>query len=67
MERFVDVLLELWRQIGREIQLSESADGIARLLAGRMPLGLLVIRQFDARLPIGGAVKVAQARAAATR
>lgn len=49
MKPFADLLLELWRQIGREIQLSESADGIAELLARRMPLGLLVIRQFDAR------------------
>jgi RND family efflux transporter MFP subunit len=45
---------------------AEGLEDAVEIRSGLAP-GTQVVRQFDARLPIGGAVKVAQARAAAKR
>ncbi|MCE9551840.1 MAG: sigma 54-interacting transcriptional regulator [Planctomycetes bacterium] len=47
MERFDSILLEVWREVGRHLELHESAPTIARLLAREMPLARLTLRRVD--------------------
>ncbi len=47
MERFQSLLLSVWREACRHIELSESAAIIARLLEKHLFLELLMVRQFD--------------------
>ncbi len=47
MERFQSLLLSVWREACRHIELSESAALIARLLEEHLFLELLMVRQFD--------------------
>jgi hydrogenase-4 transcriptional activator len=47
LERFQSLLLSVWREACRHIELSESAAVIACLLEERLPLELLMVRQFD--------------------
>src|SRR4029079_3104349 len=48
MDRFSTVLLAVWSEAGRHIEIRESAANIARLLAEHLPLAQLLVRRFDA-------------------
>src|SRR5688572_20902063 len=47
MHSFREVLLEVWREAARHIEISESANNVAALLAKHLPLACLLIRRFD--------------------
>lgn len=47
MERFRDVLLDVWREACRHIEIHESTGNIARLLAKELPLAALLVRRLD--------------------
>ncbi|MFO0870892.1 MAG: sigma-54 dependent transcriptional regulator, partial [Pirellulales bacterium] len=46
-DRFRDVLLEVWREACRHINITESVGRIAPLLARQLPLDCLLVRRFD--------------------
>ncbi|MFO0425649.1 MAG: sigma-54 interaction domain-containing protein [Planctomyces sp.] len=46
-ERFQDLLLEMWREACRHIQISESANTFLRMLREQVPLGGVVIHWLD--------------------
>ena len=48
MDRFQSVLLEVWREAGRHIEIRESAQNFAQLLGEHLPLAFLVVRRLDA-------------------
>src|SRR4051794_18402185 len=48
MDRFSLVLLDVWREAGRHIEIHESASNIARLLAEHLPLARLFVRRLEA-------------------
>jgi hydrogenase-4 transcriptional activator len=43
-----DLLLNLWRESCRHIELDQSIESIARLVTGALPADLLVVRRLDA-------------------
>jgi transcriptional regulator with GAF, ATPase, and Fis domain len=43
----MDLLLDVWREACRHIEIDESVDRIARIVATQIPLQLLVIRRLD--------------------
>ncbi len=45
--RFRDVLLGVWREACRHIEISGSLGSMARMLAHSMPLAVLAVREFD--------------------
>src|SRR5262245_11376026 len=47
MDRFREVLLDVWRESCRHIEIHESAGTIAAMLAKHLPLECLVVRRFD--------------------
>ncbi|HMC10172.1 MAG TPA: sigma-54 dependent transcriptional regulator, partial [Pirellulaceae bacterium] len=47
MERFQPVLLNVWREAGRHIEIRESAANIAKLLVEHLPLAYLLVRRMD--------------------
>lgn len=47
MEEFREVLLDVWREACRHIEIQESTEGITRLLGRQFPLEWLVVRRFD--------------------
>lgn len=47
MERFRDVLLEVWREACRHIEIKHSARDIAPLLSKHLPLSCLLVRRID--------------------
>ena len=47
-EPFRDVLLEVWREACRHIEIHESASTLAALLERHLPLAALMVRRFDA-------------------
>ena len=47
MERFRDVLLDVWREVCRHIEIRESAGTIAEMLANHLPLACLLVRRLD--------------------
>ncbi|TVQ03016.1 MAG: sigma-54-dependent Fis family transcriptional regulator [Planctomycetaceae bacterium] len=47
MERSEQLLLDVWREACRHIELSESAANIANLVRNDLPLEMLLVRQFD--------------------
>jgi transcriptional regulator with GAF, ATPase, and Fis domain len=47
MERFISVLLEVWREACRHTELSESLDRSAAILRRRLPLDAIWIRRID--------------------
>ena len=47
-EPFRDVLLEVWREAGRHIEIHESSATIAAMLERHLPLAALLVRRFDA-------------------
>ncbi len=47
MEKFRQLLLEVWREACRHTKIQESAGCIAPILRQRFPLALLLLRRFD--------------------
>src|SRR5262245_60518883 len=47
MDRFGAVLLNVWREAGRHIEMRESAANFARLLAEHLPLSHLLVRRIE--------------------
>jgi transcriptional regulator with GAF, ATPase, and Fis domain len=47
LERFRDVLLDVWREACRHIEICESASNIAALLAREFPLACLLVRRLE--------------------
>jgi transcriptional regulator with GAF, ATPase, and Fis domain len=47
MERFRDVLLDVWREACRHIEIAESTATIAPMLAHHLPLAYLLVRRLD--------------------
>jgi transcriptional regulator with GAF, ATPase, and Fis domain len=47
MELFRDVLLDVWREACRHIEISESTATIAAMLMQHLPLASLLVRRFD--------------------
>ena len=47
MERFLLMLLQVWREACRQIRLEESSAAILETLAARMPLDWLLVRYYD--------------------
>jgi transcriptional regulator with GAF, ATPase, and Fis domain len=47
MERFRDVFLDVWREVGRHLEIRESAGTIAAMLAQHLPLACLLVRRLD--------------------
>ena len=47
MELFREVLLDVWREACRHIEISESTATIATMLAKHLPLESLLVRRFD--------------------
>jgi hypothetical protein len=47
MERYGKLLLDIWREACRHIEINESATTIAKMLAEHLPLSALLIRRFD--------------------
>ncbi|MCO6456385.1 MAG: sigma 54-interacting transcriptional regulator [Pirellulaceae bacterium] len=48
MQPFRRILLEVWREACRHIEIDESTLAIVRLLATQMPLGRILVRRIDA-------------------
>lgn len=47
MERYQQLLLDIWREACRHIEINESATTIAKMLAEHLPLSAILIRRFD--------------------
>jgi len=47
MERFQEILLEVWREACRHIEIGESTATIARMLLPHMPLAYVLVRRID--------------------
>jgi hypothetical protein len=45
------VVLDVWRQAGRSIEIGQSTATIAAMLAQHMPLGQILVRQVDPDRP----------------
>jgi hydrogenase-4 transcriptional activator len=46
---FSNLLLDVWREVGRHLELRESAPTIAAMLAKHLPLGGLLVRRLDSQ------------------
>src|SRR5262245_16950305 len=60
MERFRDVLLDVWREVCRHIEIDQSAGTIAAMLVRHLPLACLLVRRLDSVHAILEAVAVGQ-------
>jgi hydrogenase-4 transcriptional activator len=49
MDRYQDMLLEIWREIGRHVEIREAAQNIANILAQHLPLECLFVRRWNTR------------------
>ena len=47
MERFSPLLLDVWREACRHIEIGQSVDRVAPILVRRLPLELLLVRRID--------------------
>ncbi len=47
MERYRDVLLEVWREACRHIEIAESTARIDRIIARHLPISALLVRRID--------------------
>ena len=60
MERFREMLLDVWREACRHIEINESATTLAALLAQHLPLSYLLVRRFDSSTQSLSTVAVGQ-------
>jgi transcriptional regulator with GAF, ATPase, and Fis domain len=63
LERFREVLLDVWREACRHIEISQSMAAIAPLLAQHLPLDCLLVRRFEPQHRSLDTVAVGQAHA----
>jgi transcriptional regulator with GAF, ATPase, and Fis domain len=49
MERFTPLLFEVWREVGRHIEIEDAVSRIARMLGRRLPLELLLIEWIESQ------------------
>jgi transcriptional regulator with GAF, ATPase, and Fis domain len=49
VQRFTPLLLEVWREVCRHLEIGESVARLAPLLAERLPADLLLVRHVDAK------------------
>jgi transcriptional regulator with GAF, ATPase, and Fis domain len=61
MERFAPLLLDIWREVGRHIEIGEAVARCTPLLARRVPIDQVLVRRIDAAH--AGVETVAAARA----
>jgi transcriptional regulator with GAF, ATPase, and Fis domain len=47
MERYAGVLLEVWREVCRHIEIGESIERLGPILLRRLPIDLIMIRRLD--------------------
>ena len=47
MEKFMPLLLNVWREAGRHIEISASVERMAPILARRLPIDFLLVRRLD--------------------
>ena len=47
MERFAPLLLDVWREVGRHIEIGDAAQRCAPALARRLPVDRLIVRRID--------------------
>jgi transcriptional regulator with GAF, ATPase, and Fis domain len=47
MEKFAPLLLDVWREVGRHIEIGESMELVAPILARRLPVELALVRRVD--------------------
>ena len=47
MEQFTELLLDVWREACRHIEIAESTANIAQLLVPQMPMELLLVRRIE--------------------
>lgn len=59
MDSFLPTLLEVWREAGRHLELDESLERIAPILAERLPLDSVSVRRLD---PGGNGIDTVAAR-----
>jgi len=60
MQRFLPLILEVWREAGGPLPLDASMERVVELLAERLPLSALVLRRLD---PARGSIETAAAAA----
>jgi hydrogenase-4 transcriptional activator len=49
MDRYQDMLLDIWREVGRHVEIREAAQNIASILEAKLPLECLFIRRWNPR------------------
>ncbi len=47
MKQFTPLLLEVWREVCRHIEIGESVERVAPLLVRRLPVDLVLVRHLD--------------------
>ena len=47
MERFSPLLLDVWREVCRHIEIGESVARVAPILVRRLPVDLVLVRRID--------------------
>ena len=47
MERFGTLLLDIWREVCRHLEIGESVARLAPILVRRLPVDLLLVRRLD--------------------
>jgi len=47
VDRYRDVLLEVWREACRHIEIAESTATIDRIIARHLPISALLVRRID--------------------
>ncbi len=65
MERFRDVLLDVWREACRHIEIAESTAAIAPMLAHHLPLAAVLVRRLDGEQSALDTVAMGQTEAGA--
>src|SRR5215472_6304781 len=47
MKQFTPLLLDVWREVCRHIEIGESVERVAPILVRRLPVHLLLVRRLD--------------------
>src|SRR5512134_1514735 len=47
MDRFMPLLLDVWREACRHIEIADAVDGMAPLLVRKLPADLMLVRRLD--------------------
>ena len=63
MEEYKNVLLDVWREACRHIEITQSTETIAALLASHLPIDRVVVRHIDGERSCLETVAVGPSRA----